>query len=168
LFSGNNINIQTISTFRKYSEDLEKYNFDAYNLIMQRKDKLMTFLESADDYSLYRFKMKYHNQAIEDMVRKNNTTIRAEVYNNKLIQYIDPIYNDNFSSNGYLNYTTQFYAPVKPFLTKEFDTFWFNLTIIWLMTIGLYMTLYFDWLAKLLSLFTKVKINKNMFNRTKS
>ena len=167
LFSGKSINSQTISVLKQYIESLEQYNLEKYNLMMQRKDKLMTFLESSDDYTLNEFKRKYHNQSLEDLVRKNNAANRVEVHDNNLIQHIDPIYNDNFITNGPLNYRAQFYAPVKPFMNKKFDTFWFNIIIIWFMTVGLYIALYYEWLSKLMTSSGRIRFKVNLFNRTK-
>ena len=64
-----------------------------------------------------------------------------------LIQKSDPIYLDPVG-NKYLG--AQFYAPSKYFLGNKLDTFTANLIVIWLMTIFLTITLYFDILRKIL------------------
>lgn len=156
LLSKTNINNQSVSLLKEYVESLEHHNYEKYNLMMQRKDKLMNFLELGDDYTLNDYKLKYHNQSLEDLVRKTNTENRVEVHDNKLIQHIDPIYNESFIANGPLNYRTQFYAPVKPFFNRKFNTYWFNIIVIWVMTIGLYIALYNEWLFKIISLSNRV------------
>ena len=167
LLKANNSDDKLIAVLKNYSYELEQHNFELYNFNTQRKDKLIAFLSKSDDYSLNAYKMKYHNQSLEDLVRKINAMNRAEVHNHELIQNIDPIYNDNFSTNGKLNYRAQFYAPVKPLMNRQFDTFWFNFVVIWLMTIVLYIALYFEWLSKLIKLFSGIEINKKLLKKTK-
>jgi len=40
------------------------------------------------------------------------------------------------------------YAPAKPLGPFEIDTFWFNLSVIWIMTIVAFLVLYYDLLRK--------------------
>jgi hypothetical protein len=47
---------------------------------------------------------------------------------------------------------THFFSPAKPFLGRLFDTYWYNMIVIWLLTIFLYIALYFEWLKKLINL----------------
>ncbi|MEN8247434.1 MAG: ATP-binding cassette domain-containing protein [Bacteroidota bacterium] len=160
LLAVDNITAESVVLLKQYVTELERQNFDTYNLMSQRKDKLIAHLESGKDYNLNEYKMKYHNQSLEDLVRKVNATNRSEVHRNKLIQHIDPIYNDNFNTNGPLNYRAHFYAPVKPFMNKDFDTYWFNFFVIWSMTIFLYIALYFEWLLKLINAFGNFRLRK--------
>ena len=56
--------------------------------------------------------------------------------------YLDPVNHKYFGAH--------FYSPSKYFLDYKFDTFSANLIVIWLMTIFLTITLYFDVLRKIL------------------
>ena len=68
---------------------------------------------------------------------------------NGLIQKSDPIYLDPVN-NKYFG--AHFYSPSKYFLDYKIDTFNANLIVIWLMTLFLTITLYFDILRKILEI----------------
>jgi hypothetical protein len=46
-----------------------------------------------------------------------------------------------------------FFAPVKKIGGVKFDTFYFNLTVVWLMSLFLYFALYIDLLKRIMNLF---------------
>jgi hypothetical protein len=54
----------------------------------------------------------------------------------------------------------QLYAPEKRIGNWLMDTLWFNVIIIWLMTLFLYMTLYFDLLRKVLTFIESIRLRK--------
>ena len=70
--------------------------------------------------------------------------------NDNLIQQVDPIYLSPQNIGGYFDFRAHFYSPVKHFGGKFYDTFHFNILLIWLMTIMLYITLYFDVFKKVI------------------
>ena len=65
-------------------------------------------------------------------------------YKNSLVRKVTPIYQLPESATG----RAQFFAPVKRLGPLSFDTFWFNLAVIWLSTLVLYMALVYDLLRK--------------------
>ncbi|NOS90813.1 MAG: hypothetical protein HOP30_02720, partial [Cyclobacteriaceae bacterium] len=59
------------------------------------------------------------------------------------------------------DFRENFYVPQKHFMGRKFDTLYFNIAIIWLMTIILYVTLYLEVLKKLVhALAMRRKYNK--------
>ncbi|MFW5886218.1 MAG: hypothetical protein ACOCUL_00535, partial [Bacteroidota bacterium] len=80
-------------------------------------------------------------------------------YDNRLVQQIDPIYLDPRVSNK-ISFRSHFFAPRKAFLGMYFDTFYFNMAILWLLTAFLYVTLYYEHFKKLLNLAEKIKFFK--------
>ncbi|MFP3860828.1 MAG: hypothetical protein ACLFUW_08400, partial [Bacteroidales bacterium] len=109
-----------------------------------------------------KLKDDYSNESIQDNVKKiyeKNKIIRDK---NKLVQHVDPIYQDP-EYNGLLDFRTHFYAPRKQFMGHFFGTFGFNLAVILLMTIILYFTLYYQVLYKLLNLPQKIGVKKLKF-----
>jgi ABC-type multidrug transport system ATPase subunit len=106
--------------------------------------KLLTRLK---DYKFQKFKTAYNNHSLEDFVTNSNTLKFITEDRTSLIQKSDPIYLDPYS-HKYLG--AHFYAPTKNFLGLKIDTFKANLIVIWLMTILLTITLYFDVLRKLI------------------
>ncbi|HIE25236.1 MAG TPA: hypothetical protein EYP74_04470 [Anaerolineales bacterium] len=104
-----------------------------------------------------RIKKQYTNDKLSDFVRNKNTLEGIVEYNNRLYRKIDPIYQD--PKNKFIK--AQFYAPRKQLFGFWVDTFWMNFFVIWIVIIGLFITLYFRALKKLLdaleNLFNKVK-----------
>ena len=101
------------------------------------------------DPTLYqRLKDQHFNESVSDIVKKRFERNRILEYKNRLIQQYHPIYQDPEPTHM-LNFRTHFFAPRKYFFGYYFDTFWFNIFVVWTMTIILYITLYFDLLKKI-------------------
>jgi hypothetical protein len=118
------------------------------------------FLENQDEYEydLNTFKNKYYNESLADLVRNINATDRIIEYEGKLLQRVDPVFNDPSPTAGFFNYRTHFFAPKKQFAGQLFDTYYFNILVIWLISIGLYICLYYEVLRKTIQLFGNLKI----------
>ncbi len=145
----------------QYVKELETENFINYNKFTQDKEKLINYLNEKDDYDIGEYKSKYFNQSLADLVRRVNVEDRTLFHNNNLVQRIDPIFNETYHTSNKLDYRTHFYAPTKPMFGVLFDTFWFNLAVIWFMSFGLYIALYFEWLAKLITALGNVQMKKS-------
>lgn len=107
---------------------------------------LMSYLKK---YQFQKFKNKYNNHSLEDFVTNSNSLTYITEDETGLIQKADPIYLDPVNHKYF---GAHFYAPSKYFLDYKFDTFSANLIVIWLMTIVLTITLYFDVLRKILEM----------------
>ncbi len=156
-----NFGKNTIEELRTYFKALEDANYYRYNKVTQAKEKLIKHLNEQEDYDINEYKSKYFNQSLNDLVRRVNVEDRTIIYKHRLVQRIDPIFNETYHTANMLDYRTHFYAPSKPFLGKTFDTYWFNILVIWFMSIGLYIALYYEWLAKLINALGKVQIKKS-------
>jgi len=99
------------------------------------------------------------NESISDIVRKvfeKNKILRE---GDKLIQNVDPIYQLPEPENA-LSMRTHFFAPQKHFAGHYFDTLWFNICMVWIFTILMYIVLYFDLLRKSFKFFGELKYLK--------
>jgi len=92
----------------------------------------------------------YYNESVSDAVRKIYERKKFVEFNSRLIQKIDPVFMDPQPSSV-LDFRSHFYAPRKFLFGKYFDTYWFNMSVIWLLTLFLYFTLYYDLLRKLIN-----------------
>lgn len=92
-------------------------------------------------------KRRYHNDALADFVTNNRETERVIEYNNHLYQKASPIYLD--PRNKFLR--AHFYAPRKRLGNYYIDTYWLNLGVIWVMSIILYVLLYYGVLRRILN-----------------
>lgn len=93
-------------------------------------------------------KMKYQNEAVTQMVENSNDPVRILEWQGKLIQKIYPIYFEDHRPHNKFDFTANFYNPTKHFLGRHFDTLYFNISIIWFMSLMLYIALYFDLLKR--------------------
>jgi ABC-type multidrug transport system ATPase subunit len=155
-------NVQIHQLLHAYLDKVKDGYLNTYNLSVLKKEKLMNYYEnSADiDYSVNDYKNKYFNESLSDLVRNIAVKERLLEYDGQLIQQIDPIFNSPEYPNHALDYRTHFFAPRKHLFGANFDTYYFNIIVIWFMTIMLYITLYFEVLRKMIDSFSKVKIPK--------
>lgn len=142
---------------KAHLEKLKEFHKKRYYDIKREKDALINHLtkESGSDY-LYKQKLKYHNQALEALVLNSESNDFLEETPAGYIQKVAPIYKDATMKNG----RAHFLASQKNILGHAVDTFYFNLSIIWLMSIFLYIALYYNWLRKLLQLPERIKQRK--------
>lgn len=155
-------NVQIHQLLHAYLDKVKDGYLDTYNLSVLKKEKLMNYYENSEDYdyNLNDYKNKYFNESLSDLVRNIAVKERLLEYRGQLIQQIDPIFNSPEYPNHALDYRTHFFAPRKHFLGVYFDTYYFNIVVIWFMTILLYITLYYEVLRKMIDSFSKVKIPK--------
>ena len=108
-----------------------------------------TPMETAQFYS---FKDQYVNEAVSNAVKNISAADRIIEYEGKLIQKIFPIYMDEHRPRHFLDFSANLYQPTKHFAGMYFDTLYFNIAVIWAMTLLLFITLYFDLLSKFIRL----------------
>jgi ABC-type multidrug transport system ATPase subunit len=143
-----------------YLNKLEKH----YRNFVKKNEKLLEAKEkelqpdSAGRAEYLKLKFSYTNESMENFVRnKNDFAGQLITENGYLIQNTDLIYLDPYDK-GFFD--AHFYAPRKRLFGMYIDTFWANTLMIWMMTLFLGITLYFDGLKKLLnigSLFSRSK-----------
>ncbi len=136
-----------------YLTDIKEYYETLSIKARKKKDAMIIKLDSKDPRLYLEQQEKYHNEAVSDIV-KNIYMKQVVEYDNKLVRQRDPIF--RFPEvNHALDFRSHFFAPQKHFLGTYMDTFYFNMIIVWVMTIVLYVTLYYDALKKLLDMFSK-------------
>jgi ABC-type multidrug transport system ATPase subunit len=155
-------NEQIGQALTKYLDELAGKHLDVYNLAVQRKEKLIYGYENSFGYDLTEMKNTHYNDALADLVRNLSTKERIIEFKGRLLQIIDPVFNDPKNPKNLLDYRTHFFAPKKHFLGVYFETYWFNLTVVWAMTLLLYVALYFEWLKKLIG---SLESLTNRFNK---
>jgi hypothetical protein len=112
-----------------------------------------------NDLKLKQWEKDYYNQKLEEIVKKPYEKNKILVYNNTLIQNTDPIYLDP-NKKGFLDFRTHFFAPSKYIFGLKTDTFIFNISIVLLSTILLYMALFYELLGKVVRFFENFKFRK--------
>ena len=94
------------------------------------------------------FKSRYVNEAVSNTVKNISSPDRIVEYEGRLIQKIFPIYMDEHRPLHVFDFSANLYQPTKHFAGYYFDTLYFNIAVIWAMTVFLFLTLYFDLLRK--------------------
>ncbi len=151
---------QVFTTINTYLDSMRSHYLDEYNAAVNRKEKMMsTFEKQYENYNTNDYKNTYFNESLSDLVRNLTTKDRLIEYKGQLIQQIDPIYHVVSQPKHLLDYRAHFFAPKKHLFNKYFDTYYFNIIVIWLMTILLYFTLYFEALGKLLDFFSNIRLS---------
>lgn len=90
----------------------------------------------------------YQNESVTRMVENSGEATRILEWRGELIQKIYPIYFEDHRPKHSWDFRGNFYIPTKYFLGKTFDTFYFNISMIWVMSLILYLTLYLDLLRR--------------------
>ena len=134
---------------KQFFDALKKFYIHRYNAADSKKE---TDIESrtrtaAQEKEFENWRHAYQNEAIADLVKNTTETHRIIEKDGKLIQKIFPIYKDP-DPDHLVDFDAQFYMPAKHFLNQNIDTYYFNLGVIWSMTIVLALALYFEVLRK--------------------
>jgi hypothetical protein len=150
----------TYKSIETYLADYKDQYQKVYNQKIALRERMIAYFESNKemDYNLNDFKNKYYNESLADLVMNISVKDRIIEYNGQLIQQINPVFMDP-KTKGSLDYRAQFFAPYKNFLGVQIDTFWFDLIVIWLMSMILYITLYFELLKKGLDKASNLNLN---------
>ena len=149
------VNNEVISEYKGYlrglKRDLQTVENNAEGEIAKKEVELSMLLGGKEAFDEFNF--EYSNTSLGNMVLNRKQAVQIIEKDNKLIRKFEPIYMEPTSKYG----RAQFYASEKIIGNTAFHTFWFNLTIIWITSILLYLSLYFDLLRKLVSYFENIR-----------
>lgn len=136
-------NIKT--AFNKRSNDIGALRDEVYN----------NLVDSLGKNEVVMLKKDYLNSKLEDFLldRMAETLIRVD---NEIVRKFKPIYKDSDSNIG----RAHFYAAEKYIGNYVFETFVFNILILWLFSIVLFLALYFELFKKLIDFFGALKFKK--------
>ena len=144
-------NTELSKKIRTYLSDLNIYYLELFSEAQRAKTNHIRYLIDNEKQKYYNYLDKFHNESVADQVRKIYERKKIVEYDGRLIRKIDPIFMDP-EPESFIGIRSHFYAPRKYFLGKYYDTYWFNISIIWVLTLLLYVTLYFDVLKKIVNL----------------
>ncbi|NOZ47956.1 MAG: ATP-binding cassette domain-containing protein [Chlorobi bacterium] len=155
----NSLNTDSFSDFVAYNtldyiNQLNTYYANMFEKTNSKKEKIIDYLDDKRPGYFEKMRDAYQNESIVDIVKKVYEKNKIVEYKNHLVQQVDPIFYDPQPAN-FLAFRTHFLSPTKYFAGHYFDTYWFNMTIMWIFTLIFFITLYYDHLKKLLNLFEK-------------
>lgn len=145
-----NINLSTILELEKYLSTLERFYREKLQFFQSRKDRMVDGIITRIGKEGYlKMYQTHHNEALDDFLRRKGEESRIIHAEGHLVQQTDPVYNDEVIPRNFLDYRAHFFSPYKYFAGRRFDTFWFDIYVIWFMVFALFLALYFDLLKKI-------------------
>ncbi len=149
-FEPEKMTMQKINRIENILDEINMYYLETFSRENQKKNnKVKNLLKNLKD-KYYEYLNEYHNERLSDEVRKIYERKKMVEFENRLVRMTDPIYRDPDPQHRF-DIRTHFFAPRKHFMGKYFGTYPFNMTMIWLLTGILYITLYYDLLRKLVN-----------------
>lgn len=145
---------------KDYLEALHGYYNEIENNSYTKSDEVTdNLIKSIGDKQKYlQMQDDYENESLNQLLRNsNNMGERCLEKDGRFIQQIDPVFQDPTDSNlG----RAHFFAPRKKFLGVLYPTYWFNIIVIWMMSLSLMIMLYFDVFKKVLDGLGNIKFGK--------
>ena len=143
-----------------YLKELNSYYIDLENSARKKKDDVVVNMQkTAEEKEKYqKLQEDYENESLNSWVKNSNSFGDNVIEKDgQLIQLYEPVYQDATESNiG----RAHFYAPRKKFMGQMYSTFWFNICVIWLMSLSLMEMLYFDVFKKVLDFLGNIRLFK--------
>jgi ABC-type multidrug transport system ATPase subunit/uncharacterized tellurite resistance protein B-like protein len=138
---------------RDFIGTLRRIHINRHRVAQQEKDRrIKAFTSSPKKAEAYnQMKRDNTNDQVTSIVFDNKEKTRILEQDGKLIQQIYPIFADPQPEN-FFDFRTLFYLPKKHFAGNYYETLHFNTVIMWVMTIFLVITLYYDVLRKIITM----------------
>ncbi|OFY63093.1 MAG: hypothetical protein A2V64_09650 [Bacteroidetes bacterium RBG_13_43_22] len=146
LLTPNKVTKEVVSSALTYVDGIRKFYIDYSNAARDRKESLMTRLQSEDKEGFLRLRDMHTNESLEEFVTNETETDKIIEFKGEILQKMDPIYMD--PKHNFVK--AHFYAPAKKLFGMEVDTFVINVIVLWFITIVLYFLLSFRALKNLL------------------
>jgi ABC transport system ATP-binding/permease protein len=152
----------TYQNSMKFLSTLKQYYLIRLNKAQRERETLIESLTNTSEkqHKFEKMRLTYQNRAVEEAVKNVATPNRIVEYDGRLFQKIYPIYMDEHKPRYYLDFSANLFQPTKHFAGRIFDSFYFNLVVIWVMTLTLFITLYLDILKRFVQLFEKRKFKR--------
>ncbi len=132
------------SRINDFLDELNVFYMDRYTIVNREKHKYIDRLMEQKKGIYFKLLNSSHNESVADNVKKIYEKNPLVEYEGRLYQQKDPIYLYPETTRSH------FYAPAKLLGGKFFDTYWFNMAVIWVISILMYVVLYFDLVHKLI------------------
>lgn len=145
---------QVIAEAKKFSNALHNYYTARNNQALRDREAIVRKLNASPEMSsaFRTLRAENENESVSQIVKNVTEMHRIVEVDGELVRKISPIYITPKDHKHALDFRTQFYTFEKHFLGAYIPTFWFNLSVIWFMSLLLIAMLYFDLLRKIVTL----------------
>lgn len=138
---------------KQYLDNLKTSYLKQKNSAFQdREAKYAELINEIGKEGVYKLKSENHNTTLTDLVLNRIQLNKIYESNSYLIQKKDPIFMKPDSKIG----RAQFYTPFKLIGNIKIDTLYFNIIVIWLMSIAFYFLLFYDGLRKFIKMLERL------------
>ncbi len=129
-----------------------------YNRAVAQRDSVYSEMVSAmgGEEAFLKFRRNYYNKQLATVVTNEKEIMSYSVHDGEMVPIKDAIFREPVGDS----WRAHFYAPVKMIFNRKVDTFWFNLVVIWIFTIVLFVLLYYDVIRKLLTHIETLRLNR--------
>jgi ABC-type multidrug transport system ATPase subunit len=136
----------TLELAKDYLSKLNEHYIGLYNKYYDIKDQLIISKNKtqADKDAFIELKDSYTNDALTDLVTDKNEFNKILEMDGALYQKANPVYLES------KHFRSHFFASSKHLFGQPISTFWANITLLWVMSLSLALTLNFDVLKKLI------------------
>jgi ABC-type multidrug transport system ATPase subunit len=144
---------------KAYLTNIKNYYINVQNTAYKKLDEIKLSMQKtpAEKEKFLQLAANFDNENLNNLVKNSGELNRCIEKDGKLIQQIDPVYQDPIDSKiG----RAHFFAPRKNFFGTYFSTYWFNICVIWMMSIILIITLYFEIFKKVLDALGNIKFSR--------
>ena len=143
-----NFNPEAAKEIGKYLDSLSGHFRNIRKTYWDQRDSVYKSIEKKiGKPELIKIEKNYSNKQLEMYVLDRLRVDQSLETSKKIIQKSEPGYMKPTSKYG----RSQFYSPYKQIGEIKIDTFWFDLMVLWLVTLGLYGALYYNLLQKLVT-----------------
>ncbi len=154
-----NYNPAVAAAIKAYLTNIKNYYINVQNTAYKKLDEVKLSMQKnpAQKEQFLALAANYDNENLNNLVKNAGELNRCIEKDGRLIQQIDPVYQDPVESKlG----RAHFFAPRKNLFGTYFPTYWFNICVIWMMSIVLIITLYFDVFKKVLDGLGNIKFSR--------
>lgn len=144
-----NFNKRVASDLQKQLKILTRYYQKKQNLAIQVLDKTVAELtqQLGSKEALINLKKDYYNDFLADLVMNRQEISKIHETEDGFVQLSDPVFKD---PKGHIG-RAHFYAPVKQIGNYQIETYWFNIVVMWVFGLLLYILLITDGLRKMIN-----------------
>jgi hypothetical protein len=161
--AGNWVGKITYDDFNEFTADEAKSFLDSLRTVFRANSRYATILHDSlymnissrmGEEEFIKLKEKSYNNNLADIVLNNLAASKIYDAGDRFIQKADPV----FMSPGSRKGRSHFYAPFKQIGDKKIGTLLFNVIVIWIMVIFLFVTLYYNILKRFIAFLESLKL----------
>ena len=160
---GNWIRNMNYQGFNEFVAGETKILLDSLRTSFRMKSRLLSdehdtlykqILKRIGEEKFLNIRAKNYNERLADFVLNNLGSSRIYETDNKFIQKADPIFMAPGSRFG----RAHFYAPYKQVGNLKIETMIFNMIVVWILILGLFVTLYYNLLKRFIAFLESLKL----------